>query len=347
MMSDETPVKECDIYRSGGWNSLTHRIYLQGHATLFGTLGISLTALSSARVLSAKESPPLPAATISIGGVDYDRYPTEGNPPRMAKEVVKSFIDDTALADKTLSTNLEKERLVLAQVLKTVSPEMRRDLNNIPGSAAALETHDPYAVWPFLLRAATVPGPRRAMNVIKELCELKLTGTSDHSAYAARLRAVMDDFTHLFTDRRTGALPDTVSIPVLCSTMYLNGIVSSPARSPFQFIVDKTLAAVVDMADLPDPGDLIETFHAFSLNLQSDVPDADPVMGYVADSKVRKAVPKAPLAARKCTECRASFVPLYASHLFCQDCAKTMPRVNGVLTKPVKPVKALIYCEPV
>jgi len=140
----------------------------------------------------------------------------------------------------------------------------------------------------------------------------------DHAAYAAHLRGVLQEFTQLFADHRQNALPNTVSIDVLGSVVYLNGILTSRSRAQFQFIVDKTLAAVAQMSDLPPPGDLIAIFHSFALNLRNDAPIAEPVMGYVAPAVKTSA----PLAVKKCVTCKASFVPMLEHHTFCTSCSR-------------------------
>jgi len=57
--------------------------------------------------------------------------------------VVAQFVADTTLAAKTLATNLKMERIALAKALITVSPAMYQNLDNIPGPAATMATHDP------------------------------------------------------------------------------------------------------------------------------------------------------------------------------------------------------------
>ena len=314
---------EASLYKQGEWNESTHATYKIIHATTFGALNISLSALESPRVPKPEETAPAANDIISIGGVDYDRYPlTPGlndAPARMSPVVVAQFISDTNLATKTKAANLALERTAMATVLITVSPTMRQNLDNIPGSASAMASHDPYAVWPFLIRAVTTPGARRAMKVFQDLCELTMNDElRDHAAYAAHLRGVLQEFTQLFADHRQNALPNTVSIDVLGSVVYLNGILTSRSRAQFQFIVDKTLAAVAQMSDLPPPGDLIAIFHSFALNLRNDAPIAEPVMGYVAPAVKTSA----PLAVKKCVTCKASFVPMLEHHTFCTSCSR-------------------------
>ena len=148
---------EASTYKPGEWNESTHAKYKIIHATTFGALNISLISLESTSVTKPKELAPTANDIIPIGGVDYERYPLtpglDGAPARMSPVIVAQFISDTNLATKTLAANLAPERAALAQVLITVSPEMRQNLDNIPGSATAMATHDPYTVWPFLIRA--------------------------------------------------------------------------------------------------------------------------------------------------------------------------------------------------
>jgi hypothetical protein len=205
----------------GEWNESTHRTFLDIHATLFGTLGISLAALECARVPKPEEIAPLEDESITIGAQVYRRFPFVVNAQgdvteRMSPDTVASFHKAGASAVKTLADNLAAERSVLAKVMATVSPSMRQAFDNLAGSTAALATHDPYTVWPFLLRAATVPGARRAMKIFQELCELTMDGEyATHAAYAARFRRILVEFTHMFKDTTEGALPNTVSIDVM------------------------------------------------------------------------------------------------------------------------------------
>jgi hypothetical protein len=104
--------------------------------------------------------------------------------------------------------------------------------------------------------------------------------------------------------------------------LYLNGILNSRSHAQFQFIVDKTLAAVVQMTDLPSPVDLIVTFHSFAANLRLDE-ITEPVVAFSA--KVDKPT-RTKVAARKCTTCKVSFQPYRDAHLLCRNCA--------VLAKP-------------
>ena len=142
-----------------------------------------------------------------------------------------------------------------------------------------------------------------------------MTGELDtFSAYAARLRCVLDEFTHLFSDQRPGALPDSVHINVLGAVLMLNGILASPSRDQYQFMIDKTLADIAHMSELPDLSQLVAAFHAFSLNLRVDKV-TDPVVAYGASAAVSS------LDARVCTTCKASFTPQLRTHHLCKPCA--------------------------
>ena len=133
----------------GEWNESTHRTFLDIHATLFGTLGISLAALECARVPKPEEIAPLEDESITIGAQVYRRFPFAVNAQgdvteRMSSDTVASFHKAGASAVKTLAANLAAERAVLAKVMATVSPSMRQAFDNLAGSTAALATHDPY-----------------------------------------------------------------------------------------------------------------------------------------------------------------------------------------------------------
>lgn len=342
--------REVHASQVGDWNESNHRSYLDVHATHFGTLGISLAALELPRVPKPGETAPLLDEMLHYGSQVYRRFPfmvdAQGvTTERMSAETVARFHKAGDSAEKTLETNLAAERAVLAKVLATVSPSMRQALDNLAGSSAALATHDPYTVWPFLLRAVTVPGARRAMKIFQELIELTMDGEcANHAAYAARFRRTLVEFTHMFQDTSEGVPPNTVSIDVIGAVLYLNGILNSRSRAQFQFIVDKTLASVVVMSDLPSPMDLIVTFQSFAANLRQDTV-TEPVVAYGA--KVDPGVPpgkpvraKVDLASRKCATCKIMFLPFREAHLLCKSCAIAKSSAARSLVAVVAPSRA-------
>jgi hypothetical protein len=178
---------------------------------------LTILQLGMNRVLHEDEIDPSPDDVLMMNGVPHECWDFD---PKTGKLSDAKFFRWQILEDKAKAVykdNVSKERALLVSLLKFMSVEMKRSLDNLPDAEVALASHDLFFIWPFLLMAVSMPGPM--IGTMATLVQSK-----DLDKYYSDLRIFQAEFKDLLQHPDIVKFPSMISIDTLMALMFLNGV---------------------------------------------------------------------------------------------------------------------------
>ena len=272
-MADSKP-----LYGYGEWNKSTHLDAMERIMTILTTTKLSPARLALARGVLEGEVVPTLGDVLSINGHDYPKWEIAADTELLTAAGLAAFRKELDEVQKRVAANKTKERGLLSQILQLVSPEMKQNLYNLAGARVALDSHDLFLVWPFLLRAARPPGAANSMRSFTSLVHVSQSGElASFPKFALHFKRLLEEFSVLFEEP---AHPGCVRSSTLGAVCLLNSISHGVDREGLKFLLDKVLADIATVHDLESAEALITKFQSFHLNTVSRA--EEPVIGYYA-----------------------------------------------------------------
>jgi hypothetical protein len=304
------------------------------------------------RVPRTEEKKPDVAEERTIAGQQYPVYEKDPDTNRLTPAGFQLFCKHEAPAVAALADNLEAERKVLAKIMRIVSPEMRRNLVNLKGSATALDSNELHAIFPLLMEAVFPPGAFSSIQSYKDLVELSQSGVNtDYLAFTESLRIAVVEFTKKYEDNSMTGPDDArvrsvprgyVKIDTLVSTIFLSAIAGGAESQFFQFLLDKTVGGVETVHEFDSPEGLMGVFQTFRQNRRKDTGITEASLAFVAPAD-SKATSDAKLTADKtCGGCAKKFTPDKPFYTQCSGCQEVRIAKNKKERWAAKVAKALI-----
>jgi hypothetical protein len=137
---------------TGQWGQDTHQDFLVAHQNSMAAVSVDSTKLEQGvRQAHPDERPPSADDQYTIGENEYDYYPKDEN-GRLTSSAQVAYVKAMDKSANAVIINDAKRSSCLTGIMKTVSPEMRRNLNNIPGATEAIGRHLLHEMWPLLVR---------------------------------------------------------------------------------------------------------------------------------------------------------------------------------------------------
>jgi hypothetical protein len=186
-------LKNSDLY--GKWSAESHQGFIPHLANEATKIQLTLAQLSKERVPRPEEIGPHPNDSVEINGVANPIWTFDAKNGQLAAGCLARWLLLDGKACDAHKANVDKERAVLVTFLKFMSVEMKRSLDNLPGTEAALGTHNLFAIWPFLLKAVSMSGPNTAMRVIGDMATL--VQADEYGKYCSELRIYQAEFKDL------------------------------------------------------------------------------------------------------------------------------------------------------